>query len=321
MNHLKIVHAILNKAFPFLVPIGVICGIILGERVSSYSFVVPWIFGIVTFIGSLKMSARSFKNTMTNPLPIFLVMFVLRILMPIWAMIVGNITFRNDTYTIIGLILFAVLPTGINSAVWAAMYKGNISLSLSIILIDTLLAPFVMPYSLSLLVGANIEMNATGMMMGLINMIVIPSLLGMAVNEFSKGEIPKVWGPKLAPISQIGLITVVIINGGVIAPYFETIDIKLILIMAVVFLLAVSGYVFSWFLSKLSKMKRGEAVSILYSGGMRNISTGIVIAVSYFPSQAAVPVVTGILFQQVVAAVVGGLLNKASTKEEKSLST
>lgn len=261
------------------------------------------------------MSSQSLKKTITNPLPIILALSTLRVIRPLWALLVGSLTVGDDTYTITGLLLFAVIPTGINSVVWAAMHKGNISLSLSVILIDTLLAPLIIPFTLFLLTGASVEMETTSLMIGLIQMIVIPSLLGMIVNELTNGEFPKVWSPKLAPFSKIGLIIVVVINGATVAPYFTTIDLKLISIMVTVFFLAVSGFAFSWLLAKCTKMKREETVAIIYSGGMRNISTGIVIAVSYFPSQAAIPVITGILFQQVISAAVGGLLNRGARKE------
>ena len=47
---------------------------------------------------------------------------------------------------------------------------------------------------------------------------------------------------------------------------------------------------------------------------MRNISAGAVLAVSFFPSQVAVPVVIGMLFQQILAALFGYLLRRFELK-------
>ncbi|MNC65135.1 hypothetical protein D3C75_1153990 [compost metagenome] len=41
---------------------------------------------------------------------------------------------------------------------------------------------------------------------------------------------------------------------------------------------------------------------------MRNISAGAVLAVSYFPAPVAVPVVLGMVFQQLLASLAGFLL-------------
>ncbi|MNG35685.1 hypothetical protein D3C84_1224860 [compost metagenome] len=42
---------------------------------------------------------------------------------------------------------------------------------------------------------------------------------------------------------------------------------------------------------------------------MRNISAGAVLAVSYFPAPVAVPVVLGMVFQQLLASLAGFLLS------------
>ena len=58
-------------------------------------------------------------------------------------------------------------------------------MTLSIILVDTVLSPFIVPLSLSVLAGANVQMDVWGMMKGLAEMVVIPSIAGMMVNQFS----------------------------------------------------------------------------------------------------------------------------------------
>jgi predicted Na+-dependent transporter len=51
---------------------------------------------------------------------------------------------------------------------------------------------------------------------------------------------------------------------------------------------------------------------------MRNISAGAVIATTYFPPQVAVPVVVGMLFQQVLASFSGYLTNRYYSRQAKS---
>ena len=307
---------ILNRFFPLLITSGLITGILLGDRVDTLQVFVPFVFAFVTFIGSLNMNFRSFKETLMTPFPILTILLVLRVISPLWALLVGNIVFQGDAYTITGILLFALLPTGINSAVWAMMYKGNISLALTVILVDTLFSPFILPLSLTLLTGATIEMEVGGLMTSLTQMVVIPSVIGMLVNQVTKGNVSKTWSPRLSPFAKLGLVSVVIVNGGMVSPYFETIDAKLLLIMATIFFLSLSGYVIAWSISKLFKFKHEDLVTNVFSGGMRNVSVGIVIAVAHFPSQVAVPVITAILFQQTINGIIGVFLNKRAKKLE-----
>ena len=51
-------------------------------------------------------------------------------------------------------------------------------------------------------------------------------------------------------------------------------------------------------------------VTFTFSGGMRNISAGAVIAISYFPSAVVFPVVVGMLFQQIIASIFATILDK-----------
>ncbi|MCS0543542.1 bile acid:sodium symporter, partial [Aeromonas veronii] len=185
---------------------------------------------------------------------ILIALITLHLIMPAWAWVVGHLTFPGDSFTITGMILAVVIPTGISSYIWVAMKHGNIALTLSIILIDTLISPFVVPYSLTLFVGSNVEMDILSIMQGLLFLVVLPSILGMLVNHFTKGKCTKSLSPTLAPFSKIGLGVVVMINSATIAPYLKNVDLKLITTGAVVFFIAFCGYMISWGIGRLLKL-------------------------------------------------------------------
>ncbi len=51
----------------------------------------PWIFAFMTFSGSLKSSFTALKRAVSHPLPIVIALFMLYIIMPLWAWGVGHI--------------------------------------------------------------------------------------------------------------------------------------------------------------------------------------------------------------------------------------
>ncbi|MEH7156830.1 bile acid:sodium symporter family protein [Neobacillus drentensis] len=305
----------LERIMPLITPVGVLTGVIFSVHLRDFSYLIPWIFAFMTFAGSLGSNFRSLKEVIVRPFPILIAMFILHILMPIWAWSVGHVVFPGDIYTITGLVLGMAIPTGVTSFMWVAIYKGNIPLVLSIILIDTLLSPIIVPYSLSLFLGEKIEMDFINIMKGLLEMVVIPSLVGMYLNQATKGKIKDQLGTRLAPFSKLSLGIVVMLNGAVVAPYLKNINLKLVSITLVVFLIALTGYLFSFLIGKLVKGGRDNIISLTFAGGMRNISAGAVIAVSFFPAAVAVPVVVGMLFQQVLASLNGHFLNKYYDKK------
>ena len=287
----------LEKCMPLITPVSVVIGVLFTTYLTDLAFLIPWVFAFITFSGSLSSNFTALQRAVTHPLPLLAAMFLLHILMPVWAWGIGHLTFSGDVYTITGLILAMVIPTGITSFLWVSIGRGNIALTLSIILIDTLLSPFIVPYTLSLFVGAKVEMDVLSIMRGLVFMVVLPSLVGMTLNQLTKGKVKDVLGPRLAPFSKIGLGLVVMLNGALVAPYLQDVDLKLIGVAVTMFLVAFTGYLFAFFIGKLLKRNRETVIALTFTGGMRNISAGAVIATSYFPPQVAVPVVLGMLFQ------------------------
>ncbi|RXZ01795.1 bile acid:sodium symporter family protein [Fictibacillus sp. S7] len=300
----------LERFMPLITPVSVLLGMLLTHELKNFLFLVPWIFAFMTFSGSLGSNFTHLRNTLSRPVPIFIGLAILHVFMPLWAWAVGHIAFPTDPYTITGLVLAMVIPCGITSSMWVSIYKGNSTLALSIILIDTLLSPLVVPYSLSLFVGESVAIKVWPMVKDLLIMIVIPSIVGMILNHKTKGNIKLTLGKRIAPISKICMAVVVAINASVAAPYLKHADKKLVWIGIIVFFIAASGYLVSFLVSILLKYDKETMVSMVFCGGMRNISAGSVIALTYFSPLTAVPVVIGMLFQQILASVYGFVLSK-----------
>ncbi|MBW5446079.1 bile acid:sodium symporter family protein [Cohnella sp. CFH 77786] len=300
----------LEKMMPLITPVSVLLGVLLGSHLSGFTFLSPWIFAFMTFAGSTSSSFKEFLKAVAQPVPLLTCLFILHVLMPLIAMGLGHVVFSDDAYTVTGLILAAAIPTGISSLVWVAIYRGSTVLTLSIILLDTLLSPFVVPFTLSVLIGAKVQMDIGEMMQGLFLMIVLPSLLGMLLNERTKGRAKEIWSPRLSPFAKIGMGIVVAINSSVIAQYLRDISFKLLGTALFVLMLASLGYVIGWLAAKLMRWDDDIVIALTFNGGMRNISAGAVLAVAYFPAPVAIPVVLGMLFQQSLASLFGYLLNQ-----------
>ncbi len=242
---------------------------------------------------------------------------VLHIVMPFFAWGLGHLIFHGDSFTITGFVLAVVIPTGVTSFIWATIHKGNLSFALAIILFDTLLSPLIVPASLSFFVGETVAMDTWGLIKNLFLMIVFPSVLGMLLNHLTTGKANLVLAEKLSPFSKIGVVFIVCINGGILAPYLNKLDVKVLLIISTVFVISCTGYLISLGISLLLKWERDVVVSMTFCSGMRNISAGSVLAITFFPAAVALPVVLGMLFQQVLASVFGQMLYKYYLKKYK----
>src|SRR4051794_37133556 len=105
----------LEKRMPWITPASVILGVIFSAYIKDFSFLIPWLFAFMTFEGSLGMNFKAIKGAVTHPFPVFITLAFLHIVMPLWAWTVGLIAFNGDGLTITGIVLGAVIPTGITS--------------------------------------------------------------------------------------------------------------------------------------------------------------------------------------------------------------
>jgi predicted Na+-dependent transporter len=302
---------LLERWLPLITPVSVIAGICFSVWLKPYTFIVPWLFGFMTFVGSLSMNFKDLRKILLHPLPLLVSMLALHVLMPAVAWAVGLLLFHGDVYMRTGLVLMLAIPTGVVSFMWVSIFKGNVALTLAVILVDTLLSPLLVPSTIAAFVGVQVKMDVLGMMKGLVEMIVVPSLLGMLLNQLTGGSAKERVGSRLAPFSKVGLAVTIAVNSSVVAPYFTKVDAKLIETAIVIVAMVSSAYVTGWLLAKWFKWDRGVMVTMVFNSGMRNNSAGAVLAISYFPPPVAMPVIVCMLFQQMLASLFGQLFCKA----------
>lgn len=311
-------NTMLEKIMPLLTPAAILFGVMNEHRLVPLTWLVPWIFAFMTLIGSLKSNFRDLLIVLLKPQKLIILLVILHIVMPLIGWLAALIFFPDDPYTITGYVLLFAIPTGVVSVVWVSMYGGNIALTLALILIDTLLSPIIVPATLHLLMGASVEIQLWEMMKGLLWMVVLPSAAGMLLNQWSRGKAGTAYAPPLAPFVKVGLFIVVSINGASIAGYLKHPDSKLALIIAVTFVTVILGYVIGAVVSHRLHWDYENSVTVQFNSGMRNLSAGAVLAVKYFPPAVALPVISGMLFQQILAACSGYFIRGRVRSKSKS---
>ena len=298
----------IQKKMAFVMPICLILGVCFSDIAKHGLPLVTWVFAFMTFAGALKSSFRDVANVFRNPKVLLVSLVIIHIFVPCIACGLGHMIFPYNANLIAGMVLEFSVPTAVSGLMWITVYDGNGPLSLSLVVIDTILAPFIIPVALQLLIGSKITMDVGEMMSDLIFMVAIPAIAAMCLNQISKGKVKEIWPSKLAPFSKLALMYVVTCNSSKIAPYVKSMNAERILVALVILVLAAGGYIVGWFVARIMKQDQETTVSLIYGIGMRNISTGAVIAAAYFPGEVVFPVMIGTLFQQVLAATFGKVL-------------
>nr|WP_319490135.1 bile acid:sodium symporter family protein [uncultured Caproiciproducens sp.] len=303
-------NAFIEKWMALVTPLCLFTGVFFASQFSQILFLVPYVFAFMTFCGSLGSKFSDIGRVVQHPLPLLAALFVIHLVLPLLALTAGTLFFPQSPYIITGMVLEFVIPSAVVSAMWVSIYRGSAPFTLSVILIDTLLAPFCVPLSLHLFVGSNVQVDTASMMKDLLLMVAVPALLAMTLNQLSGGTMKQTLSPKLAPFGKIALMIVVCANSSKVAPFIRNMTPRLFAVSGSILLLAMLGYAIGWLVAALLKQKRELVISMTFSCGMRNISAGAVIAAAYFPAEVMFPVMIGTLFQQILAACFAQLLTK-----------
>ena len=205
----------------FVTPACLLTGVLFPDIAKHGVPYVTYAFAFMTFIGALKSRFRDVADVFKRPLPLILMLLILHVLGPVAACGLGHLLFPGNMNYITGMVLEFSVPAAVISLMWVSIYNGNSPLSLSLVVIDTILAPFLIPAVLKLLVGSSVKMDTVGMMKELVFMIALPAVLAMCLNEVSHGKVMETWPKKLAPFSKMCLIFVVTSNSSKVSPYMK----------------------------------------------------------------------------------------------------
>ena len=270
-------------------------------RLNQYTVA---IFAFMAFASSLGGGFRELTNVARRPLPVAVALLLLHVVMPVITLGVGNLCFPDDPLFTTGLVLEYAVPTAVATLMWVGLGRGNTTLCLSIVLLDTLLAPFVIPLTMKVLVGSVVEMDAVSMIEDLLVMVAIPAVAAMTLYQVTRGAVATNLKPVLAPFAKIAMLVIIIANATGCAPFLRNLTPTLVGVMIVCFILCLLGFFLGYWVSRLLEFDFPTLEAVAITSGMRNISAGAVLAQAYFPADVLFPVAFSPVFLQATTAFI-----------------
>jgi tagaturonate reductase len=302
----------LDKAMPAITPLGVAMGFVFAPYLKPFKPLVTYLFAYVTFIGSLGLTVSDFKKSLQKPLTLATIFLCAHVLSPAMTTLITRLCFPRNPDVVSGFVLLMSIPTAVSGYIWNSIYHGNEAMALTMILLDTILAPISTPLAVRLFSHSNVTIDTSGMIVSLIFMVVIPSIIGVGANQYSRNRMQANVVPFGKPFAKIMLLGVISINTAQVADKV-IFSLTLLPIIATGTLLTFLGFFFGYGTARLLRVDRAAQVSMTFSVGMRNISAAMVLVISFFPPESAMPVIIGLVIQQTVAAFSGFLLFRKHT--------
>jgi predicted Na+-dependent transporter len=274
---------------------------------------VPFLFGYMTLVTALNISWHEIAGVVRYPVPTVTTWGLLHIGMPLVSLSLASLFLGSRSLFFIGSVLVMMIPVGVLSVIWTGISRGEPPLALTVVALDSLLSPLVLPASLVVFLGQSVEFDARSLMVGLLWMIVLPTLVGITLHDFTGGRL----GPDLAPIngplSKICLILVVAVNIAAARDILLGIRGSILWLGILLVVQSSLGFLLGYGVGRVMGYPPERIRTMTFCVGLRNISAGIVIALRYFSPATAIPVVLTIVLQQPMAALAQRLfLGKSS---------
>jgi len=316
-NLLEKTNSHLGRLIPVTTPLGIVLGFLFPQIFIHLRPYVTLLFAMMTFSGALKLRAFELTNAVKKPLPIFIFFAASHIIMPLAALLTSSLVFDNAN-VITGFVLLFAGPTAVSGFIWVLIFKGDKALGLTLILLDTMLAPLIVPATVSILMGTKIAMDVSGIAISLFFMVVLPTIAGVVLNETNRGKISAALSVPFDPFAKICLILVIAANASAVAPSIRFGDPLLWKAALLCIVLTVGSFFLAKLYGVIGRFGDEKNASLIIAGGLRNNSAVMTIAVSFFPEDAVLPTLLSILFQQTIAGIIGKKLIKETYSPSNS---
>lgn len=280
-----------------IVPICVALGVLFPQQIGVLKPIVPTLFAFMTFQGALSNTFHQVAEVFHRPLHLILALFVSAVIIPIAAYAMGSLFFGSNPNLVCGIVLEYSVPVAVTAFMWISMFGGN------------------GPLALKLLLGATVSIDVPSMMQNMAFMIAIPAVLGIVINELTHGWGHEKLSPALSPACKFMMMGVIASNSTAMSEYVLHMNAVRLEVALFILVFAISGFVVGILVARALHLPYSETTTMCFTCGMRNISSGAVVATQYFPGEVVFPVMCGTLFQQVLASLIGHFFERLTGEE------
>ncbi|VAW36572.1 Sodium-dependent transporter [hydrothermal vent metagenome] len=280
--------------------------------------ILPGSLFLIMFGIGISLKLLDFKNIFKYPKAVAIGIFAQMLLLPAIAFTIA-MALQLPAEIAVGLIIIALAPGGVTSNMFTYLFKGDVSLSISLTVLVSLITPFSLPLivalSMNYFIGSHtaFSLPIVKTTIQLLVITIIPVILGMLFLRrwqqlAQKIEVILKWFSLV--FLMLIIVLIIIKNADSMASFFAQAGLATLLLN---FISLVVGYQ----LAKLTKLSHAQAVSIGFEVGIQNGTLALVVAGTLIGNNIMmIPTITYSLIMFFSGSLFGWWLHKyAKTKE------
>ncbi len=200
----------------------------------------------------------------------------------------------------VGVILVACCPGGTASNVVCYLARANVALSVLMTMCSTFLAIVLTPLLTKLLAGTLVPVDAWGLLISTIQVVLLPLVIGLSLNHFT----PRLVGYVLPVAPLVSVVVIVLICASILAQSGAALLASGPQLLGSVFALHAGGFGLGYLFGRLLGYDRIISRTISVEVGMQNSGLGAVLAKLHFADpQTAVPAAISATFHSLIGSL------------------
>jgi BASS family bile acid:Na+ symporter len=264
-----------------------------------------WGLGVIMLGMGLTLTFEDFRGVIAMPRAGIIGVCCQFVIMPLLGWGVGIVLRLSeiDPLLSVGLILVACCPGGTASNVVTFLARANVALSVLMTTASTFAAIILTPLLTKWYAGTLVEVDAWGLCLSTIQVVLAPVLLGLLLNRY----LPR-FSRQVAPVSPlISVIAIVLIVASAIGQNRDVVLESGWRLLAAPALLHLGGFGLGYFAAKLFRLPEVDSRTISIEVGMQNSGLGTLLAIRHFPgSVAPVPCAISAVYHCIIGSLLAG---------------
>lgn len=273
-------------------------------------WVVSALLGVVMFGMGLATRLEDFKIVFSRPKDILVGCAAQFTIMPALAFALSRL-FGLDEALTVGVVLVGCCPGGTASNVMTYLAGGDLALSVGMTGVSTILAPVLTPVLTLLLAGKTVAVDAVGMFVGILWVVVLPIALGLV----AKRIFPRTTERAVRFMPIVSSVAIAVIIAIVVAANARRLLDGGFAVAAVVVLHNLCGLALGYLLAAALRLSEPKRRALCIEVGMQNSGLAASLAATYFAAfpMAAVPGAIFSVWHNISGAFVARLFARRSS--------
>lgn len=296
--------------FPLLVLAAGFVGWAFAEPISTQVGLITPLLGVIMFGMGLTLTLPDFRMVVTRPLPVLLGVAAQYVVMPLVGLAVATVLGLSPELAA-GVILVGCVPGGTASNVVAYLARADVALSVTMTSVSTLLAPVLTPLLTWWLVGERLPVDGWGMAQTIVQIVLIPVVLGLLLRTTVPGLVRRV----LPALPWLSVAVIAVVVAIVVSLSAETVLSAGLAVFAAVVLHNGLGIGLGYALGRITGQVETTARTMAVEVGMQNSGLASGLAAAFFTPAAALPGAVFSVWHNLSGAVLAGVLRRLDARK------